>query len=75
MRFKTKFKDYVSERTFTGHRLDDEVILDKIWNRIMKKYPNNERCWDDIYEKVKTDFYANYKFIICGEIIEKGGEK
>lgn len=75
MKFKTKFKDYVQEKKFTGHRLDDEVILDRVWNRIMEKYPNNESCWDDIYEKVKTDFYTNYKFIVYGEIIDKGGEE
>ena len=70
MRFKTKFKDYVHEVKFTGHRLDDEVILDRIWNRIMERYPNNEKSWDEIYEKVKRDFYTNYKFIVYGEIVE-----
>lgn len=75
MRFRTKFKDYVPEKKFTGCGLDEEVILDKVWNRILDKYPNNENRWDDIYEKVVADFDANYKFIVYGEIIEKGGEE
>lgn len=75
MSFKTKFKDYVPETKFTGHRLDDEVILDIVWNRIMEKYPNSEGHWDDIYEKVETNFYTNYRFIVYEKIIDKGDKE
>lgn len=76
MRFKTKFKDYIPETEFLGvKRWDREVLLDKLWSRILSRYPKHPKHWEDIYEEAKTDMYRNYTYEVNVYIKNLEGEK
>lgn len=63
MRYKEKFEDYIPETEWVSdNRFYHEKMLDRIWGRIMKRYPKHNNYWDEIYEKVKDDYLSNYDF-------------
>lgn len=65
MRYSTRIENYVTPEELASiyHSGGWERVLDLVWGRIGKKYPNSSYAHQHgIYDKLQFQLYLKYKF-------------